>query len=682
MVRALTGANHFFYGIFKVQEQAFKSRLLLVGWDAADWKFINPLLDSGRMPNLSHLVDHGVIGNLASLKPCLSPILWTSIATGKTADQHGILGFVEPLPGGMGVKLYSSDSRRTKAIWNILDQVGLPSIVVNWYASHPAESIKGCVVSNRFFDAPPEDAVHGWKVVPGSVSDGSLAMDLASWRFHPRELTASDVARFIPDIGKVDIGQDNRPNTLVRELAKTISVHAVSTHLMQSMEWSFTAILYEGIDTLGHHFMPFHPPKLPLVSDSDHELYRDVMTQVYLFHDEMLGRLMELAGDETTIMLVSDHGFHCDHQRPVHLSSEAPEDVVAAAWHRHFGVIAMKGPGIRRDERVYGATLLDVTPTALQVMDLPIGKDMNGKPLLQVFERVPETVPAIDSWEDPAKSRSSHNLETVDDLSRDAVQQLIDLGYLPSSAMDEAHAAQIAADEAQFNLAIVYASIGKHADARRELSSLCGRVTDHPRYLLALAKTLANLKAHDDCLNLVLKLESMGQTSLDLSLLAVAELFNAGRIEEATKRLQEAHQRFPPHPTLHFLTGNIMLQRSQWGEALQEFEKAIALNDEDAQAHFHASLAANRLAKHEPAAEFALRAISLMFYFPQAHFQLGLAFQGLGDVARAQRSFELAVTQAPRFLEAHQKLADLYKEQNNTLLWVKHQNLAQGGVDF
>src|SRR5262245_19681610 len=96
------------------------SRLLLIGWDAADWKFINPLRDAGQMPNLSRLVDHGVIANLATLRPCLSPILWTSIATGKTADKHGIAGFVEPIPGGAGLRVVSSTSRTTKAIWNIL----------------------------------------------------------------------------------------------------------------------------------------------------------------------------------------------------------------------------------------------------------------------------------------------------------------------------------------------------------------------------------------------------------------------------------------------------------------------------------------------------------------------------------------------------------------------------------
>jgi predicted AlkP superfamily phosphohydrolase/phosphomutase len=75
-------------------------RVLLIGWDAADWQMIRPLMDAGQMPTLRGLVDRGVWGNLVTLQPILSPMIWTSIATGKRPAKHGIYGFTEPLPGG------------------------------------------------------------------------------------------------------------------------------------------------------------------------------------------------------------------------------------------------------------------------------------------------------------------------------------------------------------------------------------------------------------------------------------------------------------------------------------------------------------------------------------------------------------------------------------------------------
>jgi predicted AlkP superfamily phosphohydrolase/phosphomutase len=92
------------------------------------------------MPNMARFIDEGVIGNLATLYPELSPMLWTSIATGKRPFKHGILGFTEPSPDGEGLRPITNISRKTKAIWNILSQSGKKCNVVSWWPSHPAAS--------------------------------------------------------------------------------------------------------------------------------------------------------------------------------------------------------------------------------------------------------------------------------------------------------------------------------------------------------------------------------------------------------------------------------------------------------------------------------------------------------------------------------------------------------------
>ena len=99
------------------------TRLLLVGWDAVDWKVIDPLLARGQMPNLAGLIAAGVRGNNATIYPPLSPMVWTSIATGKRPTKHGIHGFTEPTEDGMAVRPASNLGRKTKAFWNILNQI-------------------------------------------------------------------------------------------------------------------------------------------------------------------------------------------------------------------------------------------------------------------------------------------------------------------------------------------------------------------------------------------------------------------------------------------------------------------------------------------------------------------------------------------------------------------------------
>src|SRR3989304_6145529 len=129
-------------------------KVLLIGWDAADWVMIRPLIEQGLMPTFAKMIEEGVSGNLATIRPILSPMLWNSIATGKRADKHGICGFVEPMPDGTGIRPITSTSRKTKAILNILSQNDRTSNVVGWFASHPAEPIRGTVVTDYYVHPP------------------------------------------------------------------------------------------------------------------------------------------------------------------------------------------------------------------------------------------------------------------------------------------------------------------------------------------------------------------------------------------------------------------------------------------------------------------------------------------------------------------------------------------------
>ena len=125
-------------------------RVLLIGWDGADWKLIDKLIQQGAMPHTQQFLERGSRGNLATLQPVLSPMLWNSIATGKRAHKHGIHGFTEPMPDGKGVRPSSSTSRSCKSLWNILTQQGMTANVVSWFCSHPAEPISGIYISEMF----------------------------------------------------------------------------------------------------------------------------------------------------------------------------------------------------------------------------------------------------------------------------------------------------------------------------------------------------------------------------------------------------------------------------------------------------------------------------------------------------------------------------------------------------
>src|SRR4051812_23859666 len=198
-------------------------RVLLIGWDAADWTMIRPLVNAGKMPALADLLAGGTSGNLATLQPALSPMLWNSIATGKRADKHGICSFVEPLPDCSGIRPVTSTSRKCKAIWNILTQAGLRSNVVSWFASHPAEPIQGAVVSDRFTAASslPDTAS---QLAAGTFHPAELEQELKPLLISPQQIEVDALLPFVPRAAEIDQDDDTRLVKLANVIARASTV--------------------------------------------------------------------------------------------------------------------------------------------------------------------------------------------------------------------------------------------------------------------------------------------------------------------------------------------------------------------------------------------------------------------------------------------------------------------------
>ena len=427
------------------------NRVLLIGWDAADWQVIHPLVDAGLMPHLQGLIEGGVIGNLASLSPMLSPILWASIATGKRAYAHGVRGFIEPTPDRSGVRPVGSQTRQCKALWNILSQAGRPSVVCGWQSNHPAEPIQGAMVSNLFALAPAGATPENWPLAAGSVSPEQLRETLKDLRVHPREIEGSLIQQLIPSAARLDQKDPviQQMFTFVTErLAEVITLQAAASELLENKAWDLGAIYYECIDQMGHKFMPFHPPRLPEVHEGDFEIYKEVMTGIYRFHDLMLARMLELAGPDTYVMLVSDHGFQSGPNRP-------RVQVEPAQWHRPQGVFLLSGPGIAKDQMIEGATLLDIAPTILTLLGLPVGEDMEGKVLVNAFAEQPE-ITRIPSWEAvPGNDGRLAAEEGKEDpaAAQAALRQMVELGYIAAPGDDVLKSIAQAEAEADFNTA-------------------------------------------------------------------------------------------------------------------------------------------------------------------------------------------------------------------------------------
>jgi predicted AlkP superfamily phosphohydrolase/phosphomutase/tetratricopeptide (TPR) repeat protein len=482
---------------------ALAKKVLLIGWDAADWKIANPLIDQGLMPTLDDFINHGVMGNLATLRPILSPMLWNSIATGKRPDKHGILGFMEPDPQTGGVRPVTSTSRKVKAIWNILTQRGYKTHVLGWFAGHPAEPINGVSVSDLFpYAVGPKDKP--WPLPPGAVHPEDKRDLFAKLRMHPAEVTEAAILPWIPLAAKIDQEKDKGLQSFAKILSENCSIHNAATWILQNEPWDFLAVYYNGIDHFCHGFMHYHPPRMEGIPEEKFEIYQHVVNGAYRFHDMMLQTLLDLAGPDTTVILVSDHGFHSDHLRPRGIPMEPAGPAVQ---HRQFGVVCMRGEHIKKDERIYGATLLDVTPTILTLFGLPVGEDMDGRVLVQAFEEPPK-IERIPSWEKEEGACGMHPADLrMDPAAAQAVlQQFVALGYIQPLSEDQEKAVATAVREQNYNLARAYMDARRYSDALTLLQELVEKNPDEARFMQHLAQSYLALGRRADAKDLLQKL--------------------------------------------------------------------------------------------------------------------------------------------------------------------------------
>ena len=679
-----------------------KRKILLIGWDAADWKVINKLLDAGKMPALETIVNSGVIGNLATISPPLSPMVWTSIATGMRADKHGILGFTEPDPDNKRIRPVSSRSRKVKAIWNILTQKNFKTNVVGWWPSHPAEPINGICVSN-FYHRAIDELDKPWTLPSGAIFPSELRKQLAELRVHPQELTEAHILPFVPKAAKVDQDKDKRLASIGKIIAECSTVHSAATWIMENSDWDFMAVYYDAIDHFCHGFMNFYPPKLPNVPDDLYEIYNEVVDGGYRFHDMMLGRLLTLAGDDTTVILVSDHGFHSDHLRPLGIPNEPAGPAVQ---HRNLGIFAIKGEGIKKDERVYGATLLDITPTILTLFDLPVGRDMDGHTLVQIFEK-PKIPDFIESWE-----LVEGNAGMLDEKFRQdpfaehaIMEQMIALGYVEPPDENIEKQIEKTIQEANYNLARVFIDAGKYIKAVEILEKLHQNEPKARRFAFQLAKCYQIIGKIKECRIIVekiikneseksknyleyiknkkekndihenldklsdndkLKFEQENRERKDfvsnaqLNLLQGSLCMAENNYENALIFLLEAEKANPRMPTLHQQIGKTYLQMNHLDDAERAFNKALEIDSENATAHHGLAMVFMRKKLFQNAAEEALRSIGIIFHNAYAHFLLGKALIRLGKTERAIEAFKVATTIRPGLIRAHRWLALIY----------------------
>ena len=417
--------------------------VIVIGWDGADWDYLRPRMEAGGLPELAALLREGRAGTLRTIHPPLSPIVWTTMMTGRGPLDHGILDFTRFNPVTRAREPITSDERRQPAVWSLVSASGRSVAVFGMWATYPAEAVKGVVVSDRlvsFQGGSTPDA-------PGIVfPEERSAWARAALARAEREATGGG----LPDPAKAE--------ALRRILVETAVYDDLAAEWYREHRPDLTVLYVQGTDAVGHAFAPFRPPPRPGIPPEDVERYGSVADRVYDEADRRLSRWRKLAKESGAVLvLVSDHGFAWGEDRPAPGTSDAA--ATAGRWHRDLGIFAIAGPGVTASGVEGSGTVTQVAPTVLALLGVRPAPGM-PEPLSGLTPAGPPLPPSAVSTPVPRS-------DLPDD---EAIARLRALGYVggaePSRAPPEAGGSTRTAGS-YGNEGLILEELGRGEDARR-----------------------------------------------------------------------------------------------------------------------------------------------------------------------------------------------------------------------
>jgi predicted AlkP superfamily phosphohydrolase/phosphomutase len=444
-------------------------KVVVIGLDGATWEVIDHMAEEGKMPNISRLAASGASGPLESIVSELTPfadissagmrsnVVWTSIATGKAPRRHGIHDFLftriaglsHPFPArlpffevfkrvfrGLAASYISYEyptslSRRCKALWNIAGDGGRRVAVIGWWMTLPAEAVNGWMIADRPYDLNavyPETetlvgALEDWRAAVETRA--SRAAEFTGWPFDP------DYRETLPHSSEDYLLHASLDHLLRDFVFDEIKVRLAVSEI-ETGGSDLVMLYFLGPDNAEHFFWKYHDPE-PFGDVSPEEIARfgGIIERYYAWIDSVVGVVSSRIDDDTVMLLCSDHGMGpwTDDRKGIVSDLLAPSHQVNSGNHRTEGIVILHGDGVRGGAKLNGAGILDIAPTVLTLLGLPVGRDFDGRVLTDALD--PGFLGAfppryVDTLEDGREiRRGGGGDETGEDLER-----LRALGYI------------------------------------------------------------------------------------------------------------------------------------------------------------------------------------------------------------------------------------------------------------
>ena len=258
------------------------NRVLVIGIDGGSYNIIDPLLEKGLLPNIKKLIDNGVRNYLESTIHPSSEQAWPAFYTGTNNGKHGIFGYLKRNKEDYSFRIISRLDVKGESIFKILSNNGKKVIVIGMPLIYPLEEVNGYMVGGLF--------------CPGKHVQWTYPADFKR-----------EVEKISPDYildlthGEQGIRSDDQ---LIEKNIKCIrDIGNLSCKMLKDYEWDLFTVVFASTDRTQHNLWKYW--------NDDSNKYKDAINLSYIEIDKYVGEFMKLVSKDTTILIVSDHGF-CD----------------------------------------------------------------------------------------------------------------------------------------------------------------------------------------------------------------------------------------------------------------------------------------------------------------------------------------------------------------------------------
>ena len=260
------------------------SKVLIIGLDGATPELVDRWVEEDKLPYLKQIIQHGVYGKLRSVYPPISPAAWTTFATGYNPGKHGVYDFRDydnTRYSCFADTIVDSNAFAGKTIWDLVGAAGRKVGVVTVPVTYPAWRVNGFMIS------------------------GYPTPDTGKSYTYPAEL-----AKTIPPlVGDAAFFKSAKPFALVEEMRRLMHLCTdVSIDQMRKDDYALFIMVVGATDRAHHDWWKYIDPSHPAYDPKQAELYGDLICKVYQDADECVGKFLDAADDDTTVIVMSDHG--------------------------------------------------------------------------------------------------------------------------------------------------------------------------------------------------------------------------------------------------------------------------------------------------------------------------------------------------------------------------------------